>query len=32
MASDQSFKLTYATMFNPPEMLHEQYDAALASI
>jgi len=32
MASDQSFKLTYATMFDPPEMLHEQYDAALASI
>ena len=30
MASDQSFKLTYATMFNPPEMLHEQYDTALA--
>jgi len=32
MASDQSFKLTYATMFNPPEMLHEQYDAALAKL
>jgi 1-pyrroline-5-carboxylate dehydrogenase len=23
------FKLTYATMFNPPEELHTQYDAAL---
>jgi 1-pyrroline-5-carboxylate dehydrogenase len=23
------FKLTYATMFNPPEELHSQYDAAL---
>lgn len=32
MASDQSFKLTYATMFNPPEALHAQYDAALASV
>jgi 1-pyrroline-5-carboxylate dehydrogenase len=32
MASDQSFKLTYATMFNPPELLHEQYDAALARV
>jgi len=24
------FKLTYATMFNPPEELHTQYDASLA--
>jgi 1-pyrroline-5-carboxylate dehydrogenase len=24
------FKLTYATMFNPPEELHSQYDTALA--
>lgn len=24
------FKLTYATMFNPPEEVHTQYDAALA--
>ncbi|MFC2063847.1 aldehyde dehydrogenase family protein [Chloroflexota bacterium] len=24
-----SFKLTYATMFNPPEELHENFDAAL---
>ena len=24
------FKLTYATMFNPPEELHTKYDAALA--
>lgn len=24
------FKLTYATMFNPPEELHAKYDAALA--
>ncbi|MCS7009816.1 MAG: aldehyde dehydrogenase family protein [Anaerolineales bacterium] len=26
------FKLTYATMFNPPEELHTQYDAALAKV
>jgi 1-pyrroline-5-carboxylate dehydrogenase len=26
------FKLTYATMFNPPEELHTQFDAALAKI
>jgi len=24
------FKLTYATMFNPPEELHIQFEAALA--
>ena len=32
MASEQSFKLTYATMFNPPEELHANYDAALAKV
>ncbi|MEW5870612.1 MAG: aldehyde dehydrogenase family protein [Chloroflexota bacterium] len=26
----EKFKLTYATMFNPPEELHEKFDAALA--
>lgn len=26
------FKLTYATMFNPPEELHSQYDAALQKV
>ncbi len=26
------FKLTYATMFNPPEELHTSYDAALAQV
>jgi len=26
------FKLTYATMFNPPEELHTQYDASLAKL
>src|SRR5215472_7622754 len=26
-----SFKLTYATMFNPPEELHGRFDAAMAS-
>ncbi|HWQ83334.1 MAG TPA: aldehyde dehydrogenase family protein, partial [Anaerolineales bacterium] len=26
-----SFKLTYATMFNPPEELHTQFDKALAA-
>ena len=25
-------KLTYATMFNPPEELHTQFDAALAKV
>jgi 1-pyrroline-5-carboxylate dehydrogenase len=25
-----TFKLTYATMFNPPEELHQKYEAALA--
>ncbi len=32
MASDQPFKLTYATMFNPPEELHVKYDEALAKL
>lgn len=27
---EMEFKLTYATMFNPPEELHAKYDAALA--
>ncbi|HTX90416.1 MAG TPA: aldehyde dehydrogenase family protein [Anaerolineales bacterium] len=27
-----NFKLTYATMFNPPEELHTKYDAALAKV
>ena len=27
-----SFRLTYATMFDPPEVLHERFDAALASV
>jgi 1-pyrroline-5-carboxylate dehydrogenase len=26
------FKLTYATMFNPPEVLHARFDAALAKV
>ena len=26
------FKLTYATMFNPPEELHTRYDAALVKV
>ena len=26
------FKLTYATMFNPPEELHQRYDAALQKV
>ena len=30
MAAESSFKLTYATMFNPPEELHTHYDEALA--
>ena len=32
MAADQTFKLTYATMFNPPEELHTRYDDALAKV
>jgi 1-pyrroline-5-carboxylate dehydrogenase len=28
----ESFKLTYATMFNPPEALHARFDAALAQV
>lgn len=27
-----NFKLTYATMYNPPEELHTQYDASLAKL
>src|SRR5437762_5173904 len=27
-----SFKLTYATMFNPPADMHTQFDAALAEL
>ena len=29
MSSDKGFKLTYATMFNPPEELHTRYDEGL---
>jgi 1-pyrroline-5-carboxylate dehydrogenase len=32
MTDNQKFKLTYATMFNPPEELHQRYEAALAEI
>ncbi len=32
MAVESSFKLTYATMFNPPEELHANFDSALAKI
>jgi 1-pyrroline-5-carboxylate dehydrogenase len=28
----QGFKLTYSTMFNPPEELHARFDAALAAV
>ena len=27
-----SFKLTYSTMFNPPEEIHTRFDAALATV
>ena len=27
-----SFRLTYATMFNPPEAMHERFEAALARV
>lgn len=29
---NESFKLTYATMFNPPEELHTHFEAALAQV
>jgi NAD-dependent aldehyde dehydrogenases len=32
MTTEDSFKLTYATMFNPPEMLHQKFDAALSQL
>ena len=32
MERESTFKLTYATMFNPPEELHERFEAALAKI
>ncbi len=32
MAAETGFKLTYGTMFNPPEELHTQFDETLAQI
>jgi 1-pyrroline-5-carboxylate dehydrogenase len=32
MTADSSFKLTYSTMFNPPEELHTRYAEALAAV
>jgi 1-pyrroline-5-carboxylate dehydrogenase len=32
MVSRMSFKLTYATMFDPPEELHERFEKALAGL
>ena len=32
MSSENQFKLTYATMFNPPEELHSRFDAALKKL
>jgi len=32
MSSENQFKLTYATMFNPPEELHTRFDAALLKV
>ncbi len=32
MAAESTFKLTYATMFNPPEELHQKFEAALAQV
>ena len=31
-ARDMSFRLTYATMFNPPAEMHERFEAALARL
>jgi len=27
-----NFRLTYGTMFNPPEAMHERFEAALATM
>ena len=32
MASESSFKLTYATMFNPPEELHTHFAEAMEAL
>jgi 1-pyrroline-5-carboxylate dehydrogenase len=32
MAADAGFKLTYSTMFNPPEALHDRFEEALAQV
>ncbi len=32
MSEETSFKLTYGTMFNPPEAMHTNYEAALAKL
>lgn len=32
MAGESTFKLTYATMFNPPEELHTNFEQALAKV
>jgi 1-pyrroline-5-carboxylate dehydrogenase len=32
MSPEASFKLTYSTMFNPPQELHDRYDEALARV
>jgi len=32
MAADTGFKLTYATMFNPPEEFHTRFEEALARV
>ena len=29
---NESFKLTYATMYNPPEELHTHFEEALAQV
>ena len=30
--SADTFKLTYSTMFDPPEALHQRFEAALAAV
>jgi 1-pyrroline-5-carboxylate dehydrogenase len=32
MTPDSGFKLTYATMFNPPEEMHTRFDQAIAEV
>jgi 1-pyrroline-5-carboxylate dehydrogenase len=30
--TEKPFRLTYSTMFDPPEALHQRFEAALATV